>query len=106
MLDTDHNTLRIIYVLMAALAGAVTALAFLSWREMTKTEIAMTLFVGASFAIFVTPWLAHIAFGMNQADVRTVAAMTYVTASGSNTLLPMLIKRLHKLIGTEDEKKK
>lgn len=106
MFDNDHTTLRIIYVLMAALAGAVTALAFLSWKEMSKTEIALTLFVGASFAIFVTPWIAHLAFGMNEADVRTIAGLTYITASGSNTLLPMLIKRMHRLIGGEDEKKK
>ena len=40
------------YTIMAALAGAVTALAFRPWKKMTGLEIALTLFVGFSFAIF------------------------------------------------------
>lgn len=104
MLDNNHTVLGLAYILMAALAGAVTALAFLAWKSMSRTEIALTLFVGASFAIFVTPWIAHLAFGLDQADVRTVAGLTYVTASGSNTILPMLIRRLKKLVGGEEEK--
>lgn len=100
----DHNDpiLRMVYTLMAAIAGAVTALAFMRWKDMGTTEIGLTLFVGASFAIFVTPWVAHIVFGVNQGDIRTVAALTYVTASGSNVLLPTLIRKLNKLLGAEE----
>jgi hypothetical protein len=99
LMDQNDPMLKVVYVLMAAIAGSVTALSFLRWREMTWGEICLTLFVGFSFAIFVTPWIAHIAFGLNAADVRTIAGLTYVSASGSNILLPLLIRRLKRAVG-------
>jgi hypothetical protein len=100
----DHNdpVVRLIYTLMAAVAGSVTALAFMKWKEMSNAEIALTLFVGASFALFVTPWVAHLVFGLNGADVRTISGLTYVTASGSNTLLPMLIRKVSRTFGADE----
>lgn len=93
----DNEYLETGYVLLAAFAGAVTALAFMKWKEMTYPEILLTLFVGASFAIFVTPWLANVALGIETEDARSVAAITYVMASGSNTFLPVIIRYLRRL---------
>lgn len=90
------------YMAMAAVAGAVTSLSGLSWRTMTWGEIFLTLFVGASFAIYVTPWIAHIALGPNS-DQKTIAGLTYVAASGSNFLLPVMIRYTKRLLGHEDK---
>lgn len=92
-----------VYMAMAAVAGAITSLSGLAWRTMTWGEIFLTLFAGASFAIYVTPWLAHIALGANS-DQKTIAGLTYVAASGSNFLLPVMIRYLKRLLGQEEAK--
>jgi hypothetical protein len=98
--DANDPMLKAGYVAMAAIAGAVTALSFMKWKEMTYPEVFLTLFVGFSFAIFVTPWVAYSVFGMdNVEEVGAVAGLTYITASGSNSLLPVLIKKVRRLLG-------
>lgn len=104
MFDPQEKWLQHVYVIMAALAGSVTALAFMQWKKLTAAEIALTLFVGASFAIFVTPWVAHEFFGLESANVRTIAGLSYVTASGSNTLIPMMIRWFSRASGIEEKK--
>jgi|SRR6187402_1270656 len=92
---------RMIYAAMAAFAGSVTALAFMRWKEMSRVEIFLAVFVGFSFAMFVTPWIAHLAFGVSEADARTTTGLTYVMATGSNTILPTLVRRLNRILGSE-----
>ncbi len=96
--------MRTAYIGMAALAGAVTAPAFKSWRAMSPMEIILTLIVGASFAIFVVPLILTFVLGVNEADTRLVAGITYIAASGSNTLLPMAIRWLGRVFGQTEEK--
>lgn len=96
----DHGLLfRFGYVLMAAAAGAITALAFTRWKEMTRSEIALTLVIGFSFAIFVTPWLASSVFGIEDSNIRAIAALTYIFGSGSNILLPVIIRWVGRFFG-------
>ena len=97
----DHGLIAKGYFAMAAIAGAITALAFRPWQKMTKGEIFLTLFVGFSFAIFVTPWIAEVVFGVPANNVRAMAAMIYVFASGSNILLPVIIRSFSRAIGHE-----
>lgn len=85
-----HPLLRHGYLLMAAVAGSVTALAFQKWKVMSWGEVGLTLFVGASFAIFVTPILAEYMLGTN-ASPRAIAALSYISAAGSNVLIPVCI---------------
>ena len=99
-MDDMHPAVRHIYLLMAAVAGAVTALSFRQWKSMTGTEIGLTLFVGASFAIFVAPLLAE---WMAIGSPRGVAALTYISASGSNVLIPVAIKWLKRVFGPDKE---
>ena len=89
------------YIAMAAIAGAITALAFRPWQKMTKGEIFLTLFVGFSFALFVTPWIAESVFGIAYNNLRVIAAITYVFASGSNILLPVIIRSFSRALGHE-----
>lgn len=95
-----HPVVRHGYLLMAAIAGSVTALSFRQWKTMTTAEIALTLFVGASFAIFVTPLIAE---WMTIDSPRGVAALTYITASGSNVLIPVAIRWLKRIFPVEKE---
>lgn len=92
MFDDGHGFLRFGYIAMAALAGAITALAFQRWRELSRAEICLTLLAGFSFAVFVTPWAAHAFFGMAEDNVRGIAALTYIFGSASNILLPVVIR--------------
>ncbi|WP_420142796.1 hypothetical protein [Sphingomonas sp.] len=89
---------------MAALAGAITALSFKQWREMSTPEILMALAVGTSFAVFVAPWIAHNSLNVSESDARAVAGMTYIFGAGSNTLLPLLINWVKRFLGQGDAK--
>ena len=97
--DEPHTYFRFGYVAMAALAGAITALAFTRWKTLTRTEITLTLMAGFSFAVFVTPWVAQAFFGIPDSNVRAIAALTYIFGSGSNILLPMLIRWVGRAFG-------
>lgn len=101
-MNPEDPTIHVLYILGAAIAGAVTALAFMPWQKMSWQEITLTLFVGSSFAIFVTPWIANLLPWLRGVRSVDMAGLTYVSASGSNTLLPMLIRKLG---GTISEKR-
>lgn len=103
-MDDHESAFRFGYVAMAAMAGAITALAFTRWRELTRAEIAMTLVAGFSFAVFVTPWVAQAFLGIDDSNVRGIAALTYIFGSGSNILLPMLIRWVGRAFGTTEPK--
>jgi hypothetical protein len=99
----DHGQIwRFGYVALAALSGAFTALGFVKWRELSGAEIAMTLIGGFSFAIFVTPWIAHEWIGVAESNTRAIAALTYVFGSGSNILLPTIIRTVKRIFPTGD----
>lgn len=97
--------MRVLYPVVASLAGAVTALSFRPFKGMTKGEIGMALFVGASFAIFFGPWANHILFGDGLSDPRLQAGVYYLLASGSNALIPMAVKWLGRAFGFKQEDK-
>lgn len=104
MMDEHESYFRFGYVAMAAAAGAITALAFARWRELTRAEIMLTLVAGFSFAVFVTPWVAEAFLGIADSNVRAIAALTYIFGSGSNILLPMLIRWVGRAFGTGETK--
>jgi hypothetical protein len=100
-MDQSNPIVRLIYAAMAAFAGSVTALAFTRWKEMSRGEVALAVFTGFSFAMFVTPWIAHAIMGIPETDGRAISGLTYVFAAGSNALLPTLIHKLNRLMGTD-----
>lgn len=91
--------IRDLWIGLAAVAGGVTALSFREWKQMRRAEILMVLFVGAAFAIFVAPWVAHAIFRLPVSDTRGTAAIVYIMGSGSNALLPWIITRFKRLWG-------
>lgn len=100
--EEHYSALGMAYIGLAAVAGAVTALSFRGWKEMTRTEIVLTLFVSASFSVFVVPWLAYSYFGPTP-DIRALAFAIYVGGSGANTFLPLIFRWFSKRTATEGE---
>lgn len=100
--DDQGQLWRFGYVALAALSGALTALGFVKWKELSRADIALTLVGGFSFAIFVTPWIAHEWIGVAESNTRAIAALTYVFGSGSNILLPTIIRSVRRLVGSGD----
>lgn len=101
----ESSAYRLGYVTVAAAAGAITALAFTKWRDLTRTEILLTLLAGFSFAIFVTPWVAQSFLGIEPSNVRAIAALTYIFGSGSNILLPVLIQWITRVVRGNSEER-
>lgn len=104
MTDTGGAIVRIIWPLLAALAGSVTALSFKPWQTMSRVEIALSLFVGAAFATFVGPVAAQKVLGLPQSeDYRWYGFVLYVMATGSNVLIPLLVNKASQLLGSKPE---
>lgn len=93
---SDHSTEmnRLLWSLISSVAGAITSLSFQSWKNMTKAEVAMSLFVAASFAFFVGPLVLD-----NIKDARAAGGVIYLMATGSNVLIPWAVKQVGKLFG-------
>jgi len=90
----EHPYMRTVYIVMAALAGAITSLSFLQWRVMSRAEILMTVFVGFAFAVITVPWLTIDVFHLSSADsLRAGCALTYFGATTANAVIPVIIKR-------------
>lgn len=103
MHDTDNPIVRQAYILMAAIAGAITALSLLKWRELTWAQIMMTVFVGTSFAVFVVPWATHDLFKIQDQTLRAACGLTYLGGTCANALLPRIIKKISKWLKLDDE---
>ena len=103
MWDAEGPVMRWLWPALASLAGAITALSFRPFRQMTPGEIAMTLFVAASFSWFVSPWVVHTLFGGDLTNERVLGLVFYVMASGSNYLIPFAVRWLGKPFGAHGE---
>lgn len=101
-MDQNELLLRYVYIPMAALAGAVSSLGARRWRSMSKGKMLLTILMGASFSIFVTPWAAHEFVNVPEGDARAIVALTYLFAIAAHIILPWLIQRLERIIGSGD----
>lgn len=100
----DHNDilLRFVYLPLAALTGAISSLGARRWRSMHRGQVAFVLLTGVSFALFVTPYVAHEWVGIREDDARGVVALTYLFGFGAHLLLPWAVRRVMKLTGSEN----
>lgn len=94
MFGNEDTLIRNAWIFLAALAGGVTALAFMPWREMKPSEIALTVFVGTTFSLFVVPWLAHRMLGIGVDDTRGIVACCYIGAAGAYSFIPAIVKKV------------
>jgi len=90
-----------LYTILASLAGALTALSFRPFATMTRAEIFLSLAAGASFAFFVGPWFARMIFGNSPVDLRVMGALLYMMGTASNVLIPLTVKRISALVGSQ-----
>ncbi len=93
-MSDDGLLARWLWPLLASVAGAITALSFRPWKTLSPVEVGMALFVGASFAFFVSPVVIHLLYGKGPVDPRQLGGIYYVMATGSNALIPAAVKWL------------
>lgn len=103
MQHDDGTWLRVAWPLVASLSGAITALSFQPYRNMSPVQVFMSLIVGTSFAYFVGPLAAHFIFRDGPIDTRLYGSVLYLMATGSNVLIPLLVKWLARFFGTGDQ---
>lgn len=90
--ETDY--LRYLWIGLASLAGAITALAFKQFQPLSPRERTMLVFVGFVFAIFVGPLIVGWFLPDEKASSRIVGALYYLIAAGANWMLPWVIERI------------
>lgn len=107
-MEADSAIMRNVSVVIAALAGSITSLAFMNWQKMSWTERFLTVFVGASFAIFAVPWLWIDVIGMHNAnmnDLRYACGLSYAGGTCANAFIPLLIKLGKRRFGLIEEQR-
>lgn len=98
----EHEDYRTLYTIMSGIAGSVTALSFMKYKEMTWVEIGLTLFVGFAFAVIAVPYIAADWLKMDIGNLRAVCFAVYTGGTAWNVLIPVVIKRIKAAIGSED----
>lgn len=91
-MSDESSWLHMGYQALAAVAGAVAALSFRPYEGMTRGKIALSLFVSATFAIFVGPLLIRMFYGPGDVDLRVAGAIMWGLATGSNASIPLFVK--------------
>lgn len=91
-----------IWFVMSAIAGTITALAQMKYKQMTWSDIGLTLFSGFGFAVFFMPLVAHRWLGIAEHDTQATNAMVYIGGTGWNILLPFAIQRIKAVFGTKE----
>jgi hypothetical protein len=84
--------MRHVWMFMSALAGTVTALAQMSYKEMSWADIFLTLFSGFGFAVFFMPLVAQW-IGIDDTNQTAKNAIIYIGGTGWNILLPLAIQK-------------
>ena len=98
-MNHDEWLVRYVYIPLAALMGAVSSLGARKWRTMSRMQILLTVIMGTSSAIFLTPWAAHQFFNVKEDDARAIVALTYLFGFGAFIVLPRLTEWMTKMIG-------
>lgn len=87
------------WIWLASIAGAVTAMSFQQYKDLTWRERSMLVFVGIVFAVFVGPLIVGWLFGAEKPDSKIVGASYYIIAMSANVIIPKLLKAVEALAG-------
>jgi len=98
----EQTDFRHVWLVMSAMAGAITALAQTRYKVMTWADIGFTLFSGFGFAVFFMPWVA-VKMGVSPDDIRATNAIVYIGGTGWNILMPFAIAKVRQFLGGKDE---
>jgi hypothetical protein len=91
--DADDPVRHYAWIFGAAIAGAISAQPVMRWKEMNWAERILTVFVGSTFAVFLTPLIASRVLRIDDHDLQTVCALTYLAGTIGNAVVPILIAR-------------
>lgn len=83
--------MRVAYLVMAAMAGGITALSVQPYDGMSRKQIVLTVFTSAMTAIFIGPLIVTAILGAH-ADLRLQAGIFYIVATGNNAFVAAGIK--------------
>lgn len=101
-LTGDNPLVKVVWPLLASLAGAITALSFQPWQGMSRPQIGLSVFVGFSFSYFVSPWVVYILFRDGPVQTRVLGMVFYIMATGSNILIPLFIRWIARMTGVSE----
>lgn len=105
-MDDLHPFLRTGYILMAAIAGGITAQTFKKrWESLSLFQQVVGVFISASFSIFVSPLMVRSAcraMGSVPSD-ELFAAVVWISAAGSGVLIPACIRKLERWFATDEK---
>lgn len=104
-MDIDNPVVRYLYLLVAAIGGAIVSLSLTNWQQMTNKQLAMAILVGVLFAIFGVPWLVGDIMGVDIAPLRVACGITFFGAVAAPSLIPPIITRIRKWGGLEENGK-
>ncbi len=95
-MDADHPVMRYVYIVIAAVGGAIVSLSFAKWQEMPWRERGMSVFVGTLFALFGVPWLVGDIMGVDIAPLRVACGITFFGALGAPSFIPPILGAIRK----------
>lgn len=104
-MDIDHPVVRYVYLLVAAVGGAIVSLSLSNWQQMTGKQLAMAIIVGVFFAIFGVPWLVGDIMGVDIAPLRVACGITFFGAVAAPSLIPPIIVKIRKWGNLEESGK-
>lgn len=90
-MEAEGHLIRFFWVCGAAVAGAISALPTMNWKQMGIGERLLTVFVGGAFAVYLTPLI--VARFTDKPDLQTVCAFTYIMGICGNAVVPIVIRR-------------
>lgn len=99
----DSPWQRVVYIGMAAVAGAITALSLMDRARMTRWDMVLTVFVGTSFALFAVPYLTADVLHLERSTLSAACGLTYLGGTFGNALIPPLLRKLKKKFALTEE---
>lgn len=99
----EQQDLKHVWIAMSALAGSITALANMKYKEMSWVDIILTIFVGFAFAVIFVPWAASDWMGIAEDNLRGICAIVYIGGTAWNSLMPLAIRKIKQMIGGEEK---
>ncbi len=85
---------QFLWITLASLAGAITALSLRPFDEMSLQRRFMVVFVGFVFAIFVGPLIVDWGMPSEPANSRSIGGLYFLIAAAAYTVLPAIVNRI------------
>lgn len=88
--------IQYVYGVIGSIAGGISSLTVSGWKNKSRTEVWLSIFVAATFSFFVAPLMFA-----GWMDTRAAGGIFYLMATGSNVLIPPSVRWLRRLAGVD-----